>query len=356
MKKFFAMILSLCLVISLSACAPTLSDEELQAAVEQGFAELNKTINSQDIVAVGLSFDTDKENTKWLMTDIKNNTADDIDISEFTVAFFAWDANGQPICIKTKSFPDNSSYLFEAAIKTGSVFIPKGKTWAATKGLPLSDGCEDIAYIQGIAVSGTINGTTWENPYYDAWCETYNNQPLYDLQMRIMTCYSSDSTNSTDDKNNTMSFAEFYDCLFNEEMLAVNPTVSSYAPDKALLTTDIKNTISREATEICIAFAIWDKDGNPLIIESSSGLTENFYIKEAQIKDLTIKGKTTWVADIGMAIANEYSTVSHVEAIVVSCKLNGSEWSNSMYKMWKEFFGGKTLEKEMSDVINSHNQ
>lgn len=360
MKRILAMVICLCMVTSFAACSRTKTEEEVQAEKKQSVADLTQAVNAQNLIAVDKRVFTDENGIKWLLADIENKMTDEIKISQMVIAFLAWDADGIPVQIKTKNNPDSTYYLYEATV-SHDVIIPKGETWTADAGLQLAKECDEVSYVEAIAVSGIISGEEWKNPCYDTWYEIYHGQLLTDWQRETMTSYrsddeidSSDGADSTvddvTDKPDSLTFSEFYASLFLQEVVGIDAGAHLQEDGRNMLMTDVKNNVLSDATEIRVAFAMWDENGAPLLIESTTGES---YVKEVGYGDLMVEGRETWTANMGLFTANERSAISHVEAIVISCKLNGSDWTNPMYEMWKEFFEGQTLTKEMMDIINS---
>lgn len=363
MKRILAIIMLLCMLTSLIACSNGKTAEEALAENKQAISDFKESLNTQHIVAVNARVVTDENGRRGLMADIENNMVDDIEINDLVIAFSAWDTSGVPLCIKTEKNPDYAGYIIEMAVD-GDIAVSKEGSWIADCCIYLSENCDNIAYVEAIAVSGIICGETWENPCYSAWKETYEGVGLAEWQREAITNFnagnvevSSDDTdaleNDGEESISSLPFSEFYEYLFDQEIVAVNASANLQEDGRNALMADIKNNMVADADEICIAFAIWDENGSPLLIESASGLTEASYVKEANMGSLMVEGGETWVADMGLIVANERSTISHVEAIIVSCKLNGSDWANPMYEMWKYFFGGKTLDGEMLNIINS---
>ena len=58
--------------------------------------------------------------------------------------------------------------------------------------------------------------------------------------------------------------------------------------------------------------------------------------------DVFISKDKTWPATKGLKLSKQCTEISYVEAIVVSCKLNGSEFGNIMYEMRKVFSAENT--------------
>ena len=349
MKKLIAIIMCLCVALSLAACSTAPTQEEL----EQSVADMKSDIDSQDIVAVNARVFTDGNNDKWLMSDIKNETAEGVYIGSLVIAFLAWDGNGAPVQIKTEENPENPYYCFEMTVGK-SVAILKGATWTADIGLKLSEACDDIAYVEAIAVSGTINVEAWENPCYDAWYELYNGQILADWQREDMksfaTDYITEDSAEETEQDPKQRFDQMKADIKNQNAyITASSVYKNTETGDIFLTANIKNDSDKSISNIDIAFAAWDIDGNPILIKSASGLTEDSYIKELNFGDVTLSAGEEWIGDTednvyGLRVNSEQTNIAYVEAIFVGYVADdGGVWTNPAYYTWKNVFGGQML-------------
>lgn len=353
MKKIIAVLIVFCLALSLASCGKT--EQEVIAEKMQAVEELKQEINFQDIVAVNGRVYTNAEGKKGLTADLKNRLLEDVEVSECVIAFVMWDAYGVPLVIKTEQQPNSTYFIMEVTM--GDFSVEGNGTGKATMGMLLSDASYDAAYVEAIAISGNINGKKWENPCYEAWQKMYGDEVLELWQRESMTCYSSvvetDFSDKAKEEEDSVTFSEFYGYMLDEEMVAINAGAYLQEDGRNALMADVINREDVDATEIMLAFAAWDSEGNPILLRSASGLTEDNYVKEVNCADLSIKAGSTWEADMGLIISNDHSTISHVEGIVVSCKLGGKEWTNPHYEVWADFFGGKKLDSQMTDAISA---
>lgn len=353
MKKIIAVLIVFCLALSLASCGKT--EQEVIAEKMQAVEELKQEINFQDIVAVNGRVYTNAEGKKGLTADLKNRLLEDVEVSECVIAFVMWDAYGVPLVIKTEQQPNSTYFIMEVTM--GDFSVEGNGTGESTMGMLLSDASYDAAYVEAIAISGNINGKKWENPCYEAWQKMYADEVLELWQRESMTCYSSVVETASSDKakeeEDSVTFSEFYGYMLDEEMVAINAGAYLQEDGRNALMADVINREDVDATEIMLAFAAWDSEGNPILLRSASGLTEDNYVKEVNYADLSIKAGSTWESDMGLIVSNDYSTISHVEGIVVSCKLGGKEWTNPHYEVWADFFGGKKLDSQMTDAISA---
>jgi hypothetical protein len=109
-----------------------------------------------------------------LLALIQNNSADDI--KDAVVAFVAWDKNGLPVKIKGYMSYTEGSYIQEVAYD--DINLTAGGSFGEDYGLQLDED-EGIETFKAMVVSyETFDGTTWENPHYDAFCSLYEGKKL----------------------------------------------------------------------------------------------------------------------------------------------------------------------------------
>lgn len=357
MKRWIAVLLCLCLAVSFTACG--LVKEETEESKMQAYEDFQALVASQALVAVDMGLYADEDGKKALITNIKNGMSGDVEVTDLIVAFTAWDALGIPLQIKTEQTPDSTFYCIEM---TGlNISVENGGTWEANKALFLSENCKEITYVQAIPVSGVINGKKWENPCYQQWKTYFMDKMLTawmeadmaDQLVRDEITANTDPEDDTDGPDTSMPFSEFYSYLLSQEVVALDANAHLQEDGSNALMADVKNNAVSDATDITIAYAMWDSEGNPILIRRETGEDSGSYIKVVGYGDLMVEGLETWDADKGYYVANDHDTIDHVEAILVSCKLNGTVWENPMYELWQLHFGGQKLESEVLDEIRS---
>ena len=129
--------------------------------------------------------------------------------------------------------------------------------------------------------------------------------------------------------------------------------------EEVFLTANIKNNSEEKIGDVTIAFVVWDADGNPVLIKSASGRTEDSYVKGVGMGDIEISAGEEWLGDTeddvyGLRLDPEQTNIAYVEAIVVSyTSQSGEEWENPFYYSWRNAFEGKQLEDWMRSEPNS---
>lgn len=350
MKRIVSILMCVILILAFASCGNPA--EPSPESTKKAYAEFCADLDKQEIVAADARIVVLDDGKKALVTNVKNNASNQEAICEVLVAFAAWDVEGNPVAIQTEDNPNNTSNVMKATVE--AVTVAAGETWSANKGLFLSADCKYIAYVTAIAYSCKIGEAAWENPLYDAWQETYGDLALESWKMEGMVNYLDGDTSAeeaTSDGLEDMTFAEFYESLFSQDIVAVKATANLQDDGRNALMTNLQNAAQAQATDIVIAFVMWDAEGKPLMIKSASGQSEDSYVKEVGMGALTIEGKATWEADMGLVIANERQSISHVEAIVVSCKFGDSQWNNPLYSAWCTYFSGCQLDDTMMSTL-----
>ncbi len=150
-------------------------------------------------------------------------------------------------------------------------------------------------------------------------------------------------------------FRDIRDSIDSEKLVAFNVKVHNDLEDGQIsLSADLKNKQTYKVTDITVAFAAWDIDGNPIKLKSASGATEDSYIKEVGFGDNSIEANGIWKADKGETITGfkvdkTQTNIAYVAAIAVSFeKEDGAVWENPYYQTWCESYEGEKLESYMN--------
>ena len=354
MKRIVAFVLCSVLLLSFAACsfdtAPSLEQSM------KDYADFRIALEEEQFVAVNTRVVVMNDGRKALVTDIKNNAPEPKNITQAEFVFAAWDVEGNPIAVTTEDNPNNTRNVIKASVK--DVSIAKQETWIADKGLFLSADCKRIAYVTAIVCSCEVDGERWENPMYDSWRNTYGDLPAEHWKLADMVNYLDGDTSLeetaeqiTKETQPKMTFVEFCENLLFEDFVAINAAANLQKDGANALMTNIRNASRSPISEITVAFVMWDEEGNPLMIKSASGTSKDAYVKSVDMGDLVIKGATIWNADMGLAIGNARESISHVEAIVVSCKFKETQWVNPLYETWYTYFAGKQLDDTMRSTL-----
>lgn len=142
-------------------------------------SELEELLAKEPVTITKAEYAVQNEEFKSLYPDmilatIQNNSKDDI--KDAVLAFAAWDKNGLPIKIKGYMSFSEGSYIKEVAYD--AINVTAGGSYGEDSGLQLDEN-EGIATFKVMVVSyETFEGTTWENPHYDAFCSLYEGKKM----------------------------------------------------------------------------------------------------------------------------------------------------------------------------------
>lgn len=138
-----------------------------------GIADFEKLLAQQPLAVTKTKYVVQADQYKMLFPDmlqaiLTNNTTEDI--KDAVVAFVAWDENNLPVKIEGQ-FDFYGSYIRRVAYS--DINLASGDTFGEDSGYSLSEGCE-VDKFKAIAVSfETVEGETWDNPYYEDFCSLY---------------------------------------------------------------------------------------------------------------------------------------------------------------------------------------
>ncbi len=140
---------------------------------------LEKNIREQDFRVKSTRYIVQDEEYKSLYPDmlqaiLKNDT--DLDIKSAVVAFVAWDQNKLPVKIKAAIDFSDGAYIQE--VNFGDINMIPGSSYGRKSGFEIDEKC-NIDQFKAIVVSyEAFDGTIWDNPLYDEWCEVYEGVKL----------------------------------------------------------------------------------------------------------------------------------------------------------------------------------
>ena len=153
------------------------SDKDTESSMTA--SELESNLSTQPITIISMEYVVQDEQHKALYPDmlqvvLKNNTDDDI--KNAVVAFVAWDSNNLPVKIKGQIDFSDGSYVKK--VDYADINLAAGGTFGESSGFSLDEN-NNIKTFKAIVVSyETFEGDTWENPYYEDFCELYEGQKL----------------------------------------------------------------------------------------------------------------------------------------------------------------------------------
>jgi hypothetical protein len=196
-----------------------------------------------------------------------------------------------------------------------------------------------IDYVEAIVMSYKANGTVWENPLYEQWGKYFNGEELEDY-MKLPEPTVDDLKAEYDDLKTQ---------VIKQNAVAMESGLYPQADGSIMLITDVKNNTAFELTNVVVAFAGFTADGTPVKLMGETE-TQGYYVREITLTGLTVEAGGYWVGDLGFALSQSCSTIERVEAVVMSCNVNGEAWVNPLYARWKNTFLGEKMETWMTDI------
>lgn len=189
---FWAM---LAIIIGITACSNNENEVKTEKNIETGETEsqttsvltkkqLNKKLKEWGVYVKKSEYVVRDEEYKALYPDalsviVKNNR--DYDIKSIEVAFVAWDENGMPVKIKGFAQGGEGKYLLLCSEENAN--IVSGGTFGEGSGWQLDMNTYNVSSINAIVYSYTdFYGNENINPYYDEWCDKYENKLKYEIK------------------------------------------------------------------------------------------------------------------------------------------------------------------------------
>lgn len=334
MKKILLVLMCLTMVVSLAACGLSDIGESMKSPEEKKaeFEEFRTSLNQQNAVALDAELLVQDDGSKMLIADVKNNTT--FELSEIKIAFAAWSAGGVPVYLGSKD--GTSYYVIETDMK--GVVVEGSQRWYADMGLEIG-AFTNVDYVEAIVMSYKSNGTVWENPLYEQWGKYFNGEDIED--------YMKLPAPTVDELK--LEYEDLKTQIAKQNAVAMESGLYPQADGRIMLISDVKNNTAFELTNVVVAFAGFAEDGTPVKIVGASA-TDGYYVQEISLTNLTVGAGEYWVGDIGYALAQECASIVRVEAIVMSCNMNGEAWQNPLYARWKNTFLGEKMEDWMSDI------
>ena len=144
-------------------------------------AELEALLLEQPMYVSRTEYIVQDERYKALYPDmlsavLYNNSG--TNIKNAVVGFVAWDANNFPIKIVGQYDFSGGDYV--SLCDFGDVNMIPGSTFGESMGMPIDDDDQKpIATFKAIVYQYTdFDGNVWTNPYYETWCNLYENKML----------------------------------------------------------------------------------------------------------------------------------------------------------------------------------
>ncbi len=339
--------------------------KETEPSVEtMGPEAFDKLLMELPVSIVKTKYTVQDEKYKSLYPDLlqavlQNNT--DEDIKSAVIAFVAWDKNGLPVKITGYLSFGGGSYVNE--VQYGDINLAAGSTYGDESGLQLDDSTKDIDTFKAVVVSyETFEGSTWENPYYDAFCKLYGEKklnPEATIEVKVEktennssnnTAKSGDKKKEKQDDKNLPSEKELSGLLKAEPVfikstkyIVQDEKYKTLYPD--MLQAVIQNNTKEDIKSAMVAFAAWDKNGLPVKIKGHLSFDDGVYIAEVDYSDINLAAGGTYGKDSGFQL-DENLEIETFKAIVVSYETyDGTEWENPHYKNFCSLYEGKKQKK-----------
>lgn len=342
MKRTFAVIMCLCMALSMIACTDVSMDETVPADVQhRNF--MSQWANYQHYEAINARVETDSFGNRILKADIKNTGLGEI--SRVVLSFAIWDADGNFIVIKSKSDPNNTQAEYQKELR--NVRVAKDSIWVANNGVSLDPSCPEIKYVEAALVSCVADGADYKNELYEGWKDAYLDKPLTE-DMRAVNA-------EFDPKQ---KLAKLREDLKSEPLyISASEVYINSTAEEVYLLANVMNASESTVTGFKLSFAAWDSDGRAVSMIRESEEFESNFIKSGTLGDISINPGKEWVgcADeegniTGVPLAFEHSNIDYVEAIVVSYTTeDGQVHENPYYSEWESYFRGVILENWMRE-------
>lgn len=334
--------------------------EEKEPAVKtMSSKEFDKLLLDLPVSVVNTKYTIQDEKYKSLYPDllqaiIQNNTEEDI--KSAVVAFAAWDKNGLPVKIVGYLSFNNGGYISE--VNYDDINLAAGGKYGEDSGLQLSEETLNIDSVKAIVKSyETFEGKTWENPYYDEFCDIYEEKKLskeatVDVKIEDLQTDSGKETAKTDSKDDEdLPSAKELDELLKAEQVFIkttkytvqDETYKSLYPD--MLQAIVQNDTKDDIKSAVIAFAAWDKNGLPVKIKGSLSFADGSYITKVDYSDINLAAGSSYGEESGYNLEDGLN-IKTFKAIVVSYETyDGTSWENPYFKTFCTLYEGKKMKK-----------
>ena len=160
----------------------------------------------------------------------------------------------------------------------------------------------------------------------------------------VSLCACGTRQNNDESDLDVQAYQEFLEEMNNCYIRAANARVVTMDDGTKYLTADIVNNSSHNISELVVAFATWDENGTPIFITTAENPKNTQNLIEMTLNDVSISSGETWHSDRGLFIAESSYGVEYVTAIVTSCKMDQSQWANTLYDSWKNAYKDVLME------------
>lgn len=381
MKKRYLIIVTLLLACLLSSCSSDKTDKKTPSD-DSGNKEITSTQNPEnkkpestptplpqketltinEFDELLLTMPLHVINTKYLIQDenykslypdilsaeIKNTTS--MDVKNAVVAFVAWDNNNLPIKLKGDIDFSDGSYIKN--VNYSDINLAPGQTYGSKSGYSIAQNL-NIDSFKAIVVSfESFDGTTWENPYFNAFCDLYEGKKYADdLTIEVTLIDLPDFSSASNGNNNSADINEDeLSAILSEQNLSVISTkyiiqdenYKSLYPD--MLSAVIQNNTSEDIKDAVVAFVAWDDNNLPVKLKGDIDFSDGSYIKQVNYSDINLAANGTYGSGSGFSIAQNLN-IATFKAIPVSyVTFDGETWENPYFKDFCTLYEGKKIE------------
>ena len=137
-------------------------------------ADIESKINAQDVKVISTMYTVQDVEFKALYPDMLQaiiSNEGTHEIRDAVIAFVAWDKNNLPVKIVGSMDFSDGEYIVN--VNYDDINLIPGDTYGDKSGFEVDEDC-NIDTFKAIVVSyEAFDGYTWENPYYNDWCEVY---------------------------------------------------------------------------------------------------------------------------------------------------------------------------------------
>ncbi len=334
---------------------PTPESSNKPEAKTMTISEFDEFLATQPLPVIDTQYSVQDEKFKSLYPDflqaiIQNNT--ESDIKDVVFAYVAWDENNLPIKIKSNIDLSDGAYIKKCLFS--DINLVPGQTFGSDTGMGLDEGMKIKSFKAIVANYETFDGITWDNPYFEAFCQLYEGKKFSDdlkVDVVIKGAEPKAANTATPPQKSTASAVD--GANLEEEAakqpLAVTQTkyviqdekYKSLYPD--MLQAILINNSQDDIKDAVVAFAAWDENNLPIKLKGNIDFSDGAYIKEVNFEGINLVPGKQFGSNNGFSV-DENLKIKNFKAIVVSYKtFDDKSWENPLYKDFRSLYEGKKL-------------
>ena len=378
MVKSAIRILASLALISVIAIPGTIFAEELTNAAEGQSGSLQEsgmtTISAEEfdlllqrlpVAVVNAGYLEQSEDFNYLRPNLLQATMRNQsgqDISDVTVGFLAWDKDGNPMSISAFGIVTtglSGSFFFQG--EYSDMIVRDGVEFGQDSGFMMAEQSFGIHTAKAIVISyTTVDGTTWENPYVNAWRLAYEGNPISDTVSVDSKTLEELRGMSEPEQAPTVALTQG-DIASALSKMPVSVTSASYYvqsnelkalyPDMLLAT--YQNNTEENVRYVEVTFAAWDRNGLPIKLAT---ILSDGYAMTVSFDGVNLVPGASSLGNQGMELADDidWSNIATVQAIVSAYEsYEGTEWDNPLYDLWAEHVAGQPLNKDATFDVDA---